>query len=804
MIAHSRSRRILLIIVALSTILTLLCINTEHASPHLSAPAKSRRVTKVSMLYGDRNALYERALQSHRRHAERWVYGMDVLHNDIAVGYWNKPAYLLALVVAELAKPVRERLEWFMWVDADSVIINPAIPLEIFLPPPDIEDIHLIATKDHKGLNTGVFFLRVHQWTARMLIEALGYQAYNPKVDLGVQVDQTAMEKVLNQTSYRGGVTYLPRPWINTYEWAHAYEGTKGNFLVHFPGLGEKRWEHMSTWLDIIERTPEEWEVPVSETWYLRETEAFWERTRKAKQIIQEYDKSTAEKSFPSIPSGDRDMEQAVEEVRKILQEEPYQGGLLDQRIKECNQPTGLGLSINSENTFIMQPILTFGNLPFFLIVLGLVYFSTSFYRARKNPLSALPGPEITKWTDFMLKYYTVLGRRPRYVHALHERYGPIVRISPTVVDISDIPAAREIHRIASPFLKSPWYRLLNRKDGESIFSTTDPEYHRRHRRLLSSPLSDVNLRTVEPLVQSQIQLAISRIREEGLSHRGAADIYKWFFFMATDIIGELSFGDSFRMLEIGKKNQYISDLETVAKIGGIRATFPFTMKVATILPLSIFKEVVASTDRILNYATQSVERYKRHLAMNPDSAKPTLFTRLYAAKHVKDGKSEEECLSDREIRNDAQSFIVAGSDTTANTLTYLVWSVLRNKSIQTRLVTELNALAKTLSIERGVEDNEGFSDVDLRDLPYLNQVINESLRLYPAVPSGLPRAVPEKGSSLAGHWLPGGVTVTTQLYSLHRDTEIFPDPERLRWFAPSKDGIATRDGVFLPQFPCR
>lgn len=268
----------------------------------------------------------------------------------------------------------------------------------------------------------------------------------------------------------------------------------------------------------------------------------------------------------------------------------------------------------------------------------------------------------------------------------------------------------------------------------------------------------------------------MSRIREEALSPRGVADIYKWIFFMATDIIGELSFGDSFRMLEIGKKNQYISDLETVAKIGGIRATFPFTMKVAAVLPLSVFKEVVASTDRILDYATQSVDRYKSHLASNPDQPKPTLFTKLYAASKVKEG--EGECFSDREIRNDAQSFIVAGSDTTANTLVYLIWSVLKDKGIQEKLVTELDALVKTLDIEEGIKE-DGLSDEHLRDLPYMNQVINEALRLYPVVPSGLPRVVPEKGSTLAGHWLPGGATVTTQLYSLQRDEEIFENPER-------------------------
>ncbi|CEL03105.1 hypothetical protein ASPCAL04262 [Aspergillus calidoustus] len=421
-----------------------------------------------------------------------------------------------------------------------------------------------------------------------------------------------------------------------------------------------------------------------------------------------------------------------------------------------------------------MQPSFIIGNLPSFLIILGFAYFLTLAQRVRKNPLSSLPGPRITKWTDLVLKYYTVLGQRPRYVHALHEKYGPLVRVSPTEIDISDIPAAREIHRIASPFLKAPWYRLLNRKDGESVFSTTDPEYHRRHRRLLSSPLSDSNLRSVmEPLVRSRIDLAIEKIRSEASSRRGVADIYKWFFFMATDIIGELSFGDSFRMLEIGTKNQYIADLETVAKIGGIRATFPFVMAVAGILPLSIFREVVESTDRIVSYAMQSVERYKAHLALNPDEAgrKPTLFTKLYGASQGESQKNGEECLSDREIRNDAQSFIIAGSDTTANTLTYLVWSVLRDENIQRKLVAELE---KSLG---GTEKE--LSDSELRELPYLNQVISEALRLYPAVPSALPRVVPEKGSTLAGYWLPGGATVTTQLYSLHRDAETFDDPER-------------------------
>ncbi|KAE8349885.1 cytochrome P450 [Aspergillus coremiiformis] len=399
-----------------------------------------------------------------------------------------------------------------------------------------------------------------------------------------------------------------------------------------------------------------------------------------------------------------------------------------------------------------------------------LVYVLLVVYRSQTTQLSYIPGPWYTKVTDLPLRYKVVTGQRPRYVHALHEKYGPVVRIGPDEVDVSDISGAREVHRIGSGFLKSPWYSLLNRKDTQSIFTTTDPKFHNAHRRLLSSPMSESSLKSMEPLIDSRVRLAIQKMQDE-MNTRGVADVYKWWFFMATDIIGELTFGDSFRMLEQGKKNQYVKDVEMISVIGGIRASFPILIQLATLLPLPIFKEVNDSGNRVFGYATESINRYKRLLAQNPATPKPTVFTKLYNAG--------VEGLPDNEIRDDAQSFIVAGSDTTANTLTYLVWAVCQDPQIRQQLADELAKIP------------DDFTDDDLRPLPYLNQVINEALRLYPAVPSALPRTVPSKGATMGGYWIPGGSTVSTQLHSLHRDPIAFPEPERFepsRWAAPTKE----------------
>ncbi|OQD60356.1 hypothetical protein PENPOL_c024G09110 [Penicillium polonicum] len=296
----------------------------------------------------------------------------------------------------------------------------------------------------------------------------------------------------------------------------------------------------------------------------------------------------------------------------------------------------------------------------------------------------------------------------------------------------------------------------------ENVFSTTDPYFHSSRRRLLASPISDTSLHQHEDLITGRIKMTICKMAEETQT-RGATDIFKWWLFMATDIIGELSFGESFRMLEAGEAR--------VSALQPIRTTFPNLVLFGKYLPLPALKRAVAIGKRMRIYAAQSVQRYKKILAENPSNPKKTLFTKLFDPK--KGG------LADDEIQKEAQGYIVAGSDTTAVTLTYLTYAVCGNRRIRDKLVAEVTALS------------EPIHDNDIRNLPYLNMVISETLRIYTAVPFGLPRSVPSEGASFNGYFLPSGATVSTQSYSLHRDPTIFPDPYTFnpeRWENPTKE----------------
>ncbi|KAK3951435.1 cytochrome P450 [Pseudoneurospora amorphoporcata] len=396
-----------------------------------------------------------------------------------------------------------------------------------------------------------------------------------------------------------------------------------------------------------------------------------------------------------------------------------------------------------------------------------------SIYQGLTCPLGHIPGPWYTRFTDWVLTYKWAVGQRSFYVHELHKKYGPVVRITPDEVDICDVAAKQIIYTTKEKFVKSPWYQGLVGISGDNIFTTQNVDAHRRYRRLLSGPLSETSLKTVEPVIRERADLAMQRI-EEDIKAKGFVDVYKWTMFMATDIIGELAFGESFRCLEHGEVTQYIKDLSSIATADAFRTTFPkivsFIQKHRIPTPIEGINNAVTVGNNLRTYAEQSLQRYHKLVEADPYQVKPMLFTKVIKA-------GEEDNLTFDEIVDNARSYIIAGSDTTAHSLTYLFWSVCKNRKIHARLTEELRTKLP--------RDDHEITDEHLHDLPYLNCVIEETLRLWSAAPSGLPRSVPAEGATLSGYHLPRGTTVCTQAYSLHRDEKIFKDPEQFvpeRW----------------------
>ncbi|KAF1360041.1 cytochrome P450 [Lizonia empirigonia] len=143
---------------------------------------------------------------------------------------------------------------------------------------------------------------------------------------------------------------------------------------------------------------------------------------------------------------------------------------------------------------------------------------------------------------------------------------------------------------------------------------------------------------------------------------------------------------------------------------------------------------------------------------------------------------NDEKGMSPAEINVNAFSLSIAGSESTATTLSGAAFFMLMRPSVYQRLVHEV----------RSAHLNEkDISLTSTHKLEYLDAVIMETLRMYPPVAITLPRCVPAGGETIKGHFVPEGMTVGIHHYSayhlpdnFHRPNDFLPE----RWLPGTRD----------------
>ncbi|KAI3527869.1 cytochrome P450 [Colletotrichum abscissum] len=191
--------------------------------------------------------------------------------------------------------------------------------------------------------------------------------------------------------------------------------------------------------------------------------------------------------------------------------------------------------------------------------------------------------------------------------------------------------------------------------------------------------------------------MAIERIKGEATL--GSCDILHWLMLMTSDVIGQLAFGESFELLESGKKIEYINTFQSVGIGSFLKYELPWLYAVSHYIPLKSLRRMLNAGNSIHEYGGRAVENLKRHR-----DNKPNLFATALAECDSGD-KAE---LTENYIQIEASNLIFAGADTTASTLTYLVWAVLKRPELQARLEAEVAV----------VNDVDLFNDAFLEKLP--------------------------------------------------------------------------------------
>ncbi|KAL9591972.1 MAG: hypothetical protein Q9179_007191, partial [Wetmoreana sp. 5 TL-2023] len=117
----------------------------------------------------------------------------------------------------------------------------------------------------------------------------------------------------------------------------------------------------------------------------------------------------------------------------------------------------------------------------------------------------------------------------------------------------------------------------------------------------------------------------------------------------------------------------------------------------------------------------------------------------------------EPGAFSDVQLAAHASDFVLAGSETSSTCLSTITYYLLKTPTVAEKLKREIRGAFASY---------EDINATSTTTLEYMNAVIQEAMRIYPPLPFGIPRVVPEGGDTVGGHFLPAGVSSTTREFA--------------------------------------
>ncbi|KAJ1943294.1 hypothetical protein EC988_006272, partial [Linderina pennispora] len=224
------------------------------------------------------------------------------------------------------------------------------------------------------------------------------------------------------------------------------------------------------------------------------------------------------------------------------------------------------------------------GSIVFAVIALAviLVLFKILYERC-VTPLSAVPGQIVHSITSIPMRYHMIRGDLPEFLLKLHQKFGPIVRISPQRVSVADPDIIR--HVLGShTFRKTPSYEMPEGIEANA-FSTQSPELSTHRRRQIGAAFSHRNLAGMQDKIFEATVLSVQEKLDaklaEAADNKGqiVVNIYSWFSLISLDTIGILAFGRNFHALK-NEMHELVPLLNRVRVLNYITMAFPWLKQI--------------------------------------------------------------------------------------------------------------------------------------------------------------------------------------------------------------------------------
>jgi len=278
-------------------------------------------------------------------------------------------------------------------------------------------------------------------------------------------------------------------------------------------------------------------------------------------------------------------------------------------------------------------------------------------YRIFFHPLAPVPGSLICKLTPLWTWYHSYIGDECTQINALHERYGPVLRIAPNEVIIADGAALQPIYNERGGFKKADCYANFDIEGHETIFSTRDAEHRAKRSKAVVPMFSMKKITEKQDVIEACVQRFMRRVRQEAKDGE-RVNVLNLCRSLALDAVSSYLFGRPYGGIE--EKSDRLS--------------------------ASTFVDVLVAVGRFFflpNWLFLALELTCERLYPNKDADESGSKVDAFAQQLVEDageddntyqGRLKKAGISDHEIEVQCKDLIFAGTDSTGTNLSTICW----------------------------------------------------------------------------------------------------------------------------------
>ncbi|EGU72734.1 hypothetical protein FOXB_16756 [Fusarium oxysporum f. sp. conglutinans Fo5176] len=401
----------------------------------------------------------------------------------------------------------------------------------------------------------------------------------------------------------------------------------------------------------------------------------------------------------------------------------------------------------------------------------GIIWISVLvIYRLFFHPLAQYPGPKLAACSQLWFIQAWTRGRYPFVMKQVHDKYGDVVRIAPNELSFQSPVAYKDIYARASKeaqFLKSEvLYSTHPSAARPNIVFSRDPQDHRQQRNEISHAFSGKSLSEAQVVIEDYTELFVTQLVEKGGPKTEGVDVSVVYNWLTFDIIGHLTFGESFDCVKQWKGSEWVTlilDFAAQLSLGTVlnRLSVP-SFALSVFMPTS-FKNSLISHDRVTD---KKIDQLIQISKAQDGKRKQSLQQSYFFTRTIREGEFDPIHL-----REQAKVMMLAGSETTATFLAGVTYLLLQHPETLMKLQNEIRS---------AFSSKKDITKESTLKLQYLSGVIEEGLRLFPPAPFGLPRVCP-LGAVIDGCAIPAGTIVSVDSFAMSHDARSFSNPDEFR-----------------------